>query len=96
MVTYVTLMKLTDKGIAGIKEAPQRVHDAVRLLESMGGKLISFHVVMGEYDYVGVAELPSDEAAAAYVLKLAATGNVRTTGMKAFNLDAFAGIVAKV
>lgn len=96
MVTYVNLMKLTDKGIATIKESPQRVRDGVKLLESMGGKLISFHVVMGEYDFVGVAQLPSDEVAAAYALKLAATGTVRTTSFKAFDMDEFAGMVAKV
>lgn len=33
-----------------------------------GGKLTSFYMVMGEYDYVGIGEAPSDEVQAAFML----------------------------
>jgi uncharacterized protein with GYD domain len=30
----------------------------------MGGKLIGFYLTMGEYEYVGLGEAPSDEVTA--------------------------------
>jgi uncharacterized protein with GYD domain len=50
MATYISLMKLTDEGVRNIKEAPQRVANAIKALEAMGGKLIGMYSVMGEYD----------------------------------------------
>jgi uncharacterized protein with GYD domain len=89
-------MKLTDVGIKEIKDAPKRIQEAVKTLEAMGGKLIAFYMVMGEYDYVGIAEVPSDEAAAAFLLGLGAGGTVRTTTLKAFTMEQFAAIVRKL
>jgi len=60
-------MKLTDQGIKDIKNAPQRTADNVKRFEAMGGKLIGFYTVMGEYDYVGIAEAPNDEVAMTFM-----------------------------
>jgi uncharacterized protein with GYD domain len=59
----------------------------------MGGKLLGFYLVMGEYDYVAIGEFPSDEAAATFQLGLAAQGNVTTKTLKAFTTEEFAKIV---
>jgi len=87
MPTYITLMKLTDQGIREIKEAPQRIAEQIKKLESMGGKLVAFYAVMGDYDYVGIAETPSDEVAMSFLLGLGSAGNVRTTTLKAFSTE---------
>jgi uncharacterized protein with GYD domain len=89
MPTYVCLMNLTEKGVADIKNSPETIGNGIELLEKMGGKLLSLHLVMGAYDYVGIAELPSDEVAAAFLLRLGADGLVRTTTLKAFSVDQF-------
>ena len=39
---------------------------------------------MGEYDYVAIGEMPSDEVAMRFLLSLGALGNVRTTTLRAF------------
>lgn len=96
MPTYISLMKLTDQGIKDIKGAPSRVEAAAKGLEAMGGKLLNFYAVMGDYDYVGVAEAPDDETVMTYMLGLGVAGNVRTTTLKAFDKDQFADIVGKV
>ncbi len=96
MPTYVSLMSLTDKGIKEIKDAPQRIEQAFKNLEAMGGKLIGFYSVMGEYDYVGIAEAPSDEVAATYMLALGAAGTVRTKTLRAFTTEEFAKIVGNL
>jgi len=89
-------MRLTDQGVRDIKNAPQRVAEAVKALEAMGGRLISFYTVMGEYDYVGIAEAPSDEVAMAFLLGLGLAGNVRTTTLKAFTTEELARIIKKL
>jgi len=96
MPIFISLMNLTDQGIRDIKNAPQRLQEAVKGLEALGGKLIGFYTVMGEYDYVGIAEAPSDEVAMAFLLGLGAAGNVRTTTLKAFKVEQLAEIVKKM
>lgn len=93
---FVCLMKLTDQGVKEIKNAPKRIQEAIKNLEAMGGKLTAFYMVMGEYDYVGIAEVPSDEVAAAFLLGLGSSGYVRTTTLKAFTTEQLAAIVKKL
>jgi uncharacterized protein with GYD domain len=96
MPTYVALMKLTEQGAKDIKNAPKRSQDFIKGLEAMGGKLLGFYFVMGEYDYVGIAEAPSDEVALTFLMGLAANGNVKTTTLKAFKLEEFSSLVKKL
>jgi len=94
MVTYILLMKLTDKGIVDMKNSPKRVADAMRLWESLGGHTIGVYMTMGDYDFVALGEGPDDQAAATFALALGAAGTVHTTSLKAFNLDEAKQIVA--
>jgi len=96
MPIYISLMKLTDQGIKDIKNAPQRTADNVKRFEAMGGKLIGFYTVMGEYDYVGIAEAPNDEVAMTFMLGMGSAGNVRTTTLKAFTTEQLAKMVNKL
>ena len=96
MPTYVILMNLTDQGVKSIKEAPARIQATAKAVEATGGKLVSFYVTMGQYDYVAIAEGPTDENAMAQLLALGQQGNVRTTTLKAFNQEQFAGILQKL
>ena len=58
--------------------------------------MIGFYLTMGQYDYVVIAEGPSDEVALMQLLGLGAAGNVRTTTLKAFTKEEFAEIVKKL
>ena len=96
MPTYIGLYKLTDQGIKAIKEAPGRVEAAIKGAEKMGGKVIGFYVVTGEYDYIAIGEFPSDEVAAAFSMAIGSLGNARLTTLRAFTRDEFAAIVKKL
>ena len=96
MPRYIALMKLTEQGIKDIKNAPQRLEKAAAAIGAMGGKLVDFYTVMGEYDYVAVAEFPNDEAGMTFLLTLGSQGNVRTTTLKAFDTQQFAELVKKI
>ena len=94
MPRYVALMKLTKAGLDDIKNATERVKAAEKIIEGMGGKLLDFYMVMGEYDYVAISEFPSDEVAMTFLLGLGADGFVRTTTLKAFSREEYGGFIS--
>jgi uncharacterized protein with GYD domain len=96
MPHYVTLYKLTEQGIKDIKNSPERTAEGIKTFEEMGGKVLGFYSTLGEYDYVGIAEAPSDEVGMTFLLGLLAQGNVRTTTLKAFTMEEFAEIIGKL
>ena len=96
MQTYILLLKLTDQGIKDIAKGPRRIEQAAARLEAMGGHLLDFYMVMGDYDYVAIGTLPSDEAAATFLLALGSQGDVRTTTLKAFTRKEFTAMVNKL
>lgn len=90
------MMKYTDQGIKDIKNTAQRTQANIKALEVMGGKVNAIFACMGEYDLIGFGEAPNDEVATAMALMISAQGTVRTTTVKAFLMDQFAGIVKKL
>jgi uncharacterized protein with GYD domain len=96
MPIYVMLMNLTDQGAKNIKEAPQRIKEGIKAHQDMGGKLLGFYVLMGEYDYLAIGEAPNDESALAFSMALSSQGSVRTTTLKAFTAEQVAGLVGKL
>jgi uncharacterized protein with GYD domain len=53
------------------------------MVEKAGGKM-QLYYTLGEYDWVMVVEVPSDDAMAAILLCLGSMGNVRTRTLKAW------------
>lgn len=96
MPSYIVLMKLTEQGAKGIKDAPGRIESGIKAFEAAGGKVHGFYTLMGEYDYVAIGEAPSDEVAATFSLRLCSIGNVKTTTLRAFTQEEFAGLVKKL
>jgi uncharacterized protein with GYD domain len=85
MPTYILLGGYTEKGVATMKESPQRLDGARKLAKSLGAKLTDFYLTMGGPDFVVMLEAPDDETVAKFVLNAAAKGAVRTTTLKAFS-----------
>lgn len=96
MATYVCLMKMTDKGMKNIKNTPQRIQEGIEGVKAMGGKVTSFYLTMGDYDFVSIAEFPDDEVAMTYLMGLGSLGNVRTTTLKAFTTEQISEMVGKL
>src|SRR4030042_1141805 len=96
MVRMVLLLKLTEQGAKDIKAAPQRIEQAIKTFEKMGGKVLGFYIITGEYDYIAIGEMPSDEVCLTFVAGLTAQGNVRATTCRAYSQQEFAAIIAKL
>ncbi|OGO30438.1 MAG: hypothetical protein A2Z29_05240 [Chloroflexi bacterium RBG_16_56_11] len=96
MVRNILLMKLTEQGAKDIKGAPQRIEQAIKTFEKMGGKVLGFYVITGEYDYIAIGEMPNDEVGLTFVLGLTAQGNVKVTTCHAYTQQEFAGAIGKL
>ncbi len=96
MPAYICLSKYTQKGLADIRNAPERFKGTGPLAESMGIRSIGTWVTMGEYDMVSIVEAPDDLTMAAFILTVAGTGNVTTQTMVAFSIDQLAQIVSRL
>ncbi len=96
MTTYVLLASWTERGLRDIKDSPQRLDTAKKMLQDMGGSIKSFFMTMGEYDIVAIYEAPDDAVAARFVIQLGQLGDVRTRTLKAFPAAAYRAIVASL
>ena len=96
MPSYLSLINLTEQGIANVKDSPERVDAWKQAVEAAGGRMIFFYMTMGEYDFATLIEMPNDEAAASVLLALGARGSVRSKTMRAFTEEEYRGIVGNL
>ena len=96
MNTSIILFKLTEQGAKNIKDAPQRIEKAFKTTEAMGGKILGFYATLGEYDYVAIGQMPSDEVLMTFLLGLGSLGNVKSTTLKAATKEEFVALVKKL
>lgn len=93
MATYIALATLTDQGVRNMKDLSQRLKNAEDTFASMGARLKDVYMVMGQYDYVVVAEAPDDETMARIAVTISGQGNVRTQTFRAFTRDEMSEMV---
>jgi uncharacterized protein with GYD domain len=84
MPTYVLLVRFTDQGIRGVKDAPERIAAVEKLLGQVGARMSEIYLTMGRYDYVAVMEAPDDETVTKAALAVGSLGNVRTETLRAY------------
>ena len=83
MPIYISQGRYTRDAIKGMIAKPEDRSEAVgKLLNDVGGKLLSYYLTFGEYDFLLICEAPNEQAIASAVLTAAAGGgvsDVRTT-----------------
>jgi len=85
MATFIVLLDFTDKGIRNLKDSPQRADAFNEFAEKAGAKIVAQYWTIGSHDGVFIMEAPSEDKAASVLLHLGASGNVRTTTLRAFD-----------
>lgn len=93
MVKYVSLLRFTEKGSAGIKDSTQRAESFTLALAGTGVEVVGQYWTMGGYDGVLILEAESEEKILHYLSELSATGAVQPETMRAFDADEFNAIV---
>ena len=78
MALYMAQFAYTAEALATMAKNPQDRSAPVRAVaEKLGGRLINFYYCFGEYDGVGLIELPDDTAASALALAAVSPGHLR-------------------
>lgn len=93
MANFLVLGNWTEQGIKNVTEAPNRIKTTHSIVEKVGGKMQLFYT-LGDYDFVMLVELPTDEAAVAVLARLGSMGNVRTKTLKAWTEEEGAKILS--
>jgi uncharacterized protein with GYD domain len=93
---YISLMRWTSKGMAGLPGWRERVEEGERIIQEAGGELVGVYVTMGRYDVVEIFEAPSDEIAVEILMKLQRFGAEHTETLRAFTRDEAAEIVRRL
>ena len=96
MPHYISLMRWTTAGRAGLPAWRDRVEDGERLIEEAGGTLVGVWVTLGRYDVVEVFDAPDDETALEIVTKLGAGGGEDTETLRAFTREEAEEIIRKL
>ena len=83
MPIYITQGRYTRDAVKGMIVKPEDRADAVgRSIAKAGGRLIGYYLTFGDYDFLTIAEAPSNVQMAAVLLAAASGGGVtdlRTT-----------------
>ena len=96
MSHYILLLNWTDQGIRNVKDTIKRADAFRSYLEKKGGKLTDIFYTFGQYDLVMIVELPNDNEAMSVLLGTGSLGNIRSTTLKAFNLEETRKIVENI
>ena len=95
MATYVILYRFTAQGLKDVKRTVERGEEARKQNEARGFKFIGMYWTQGRYDLVAIVDAPSEEAAMASMLNIAAMGNVSSESLRAFTAEEMRKIVAQ-
>lgn len=83
MAYYLLQVAYTPEGTAALISNPQDRSAAVRApIEKLGGKMERFWLAFGDYDVVGIVDMPNNVSAAAFAMAVSAGGSckaVKTT-----------------
>ena len=96
MPHYVTLMRWTSQGIAGLPAWRERVEEGQRVIEAAGGTLVGVYVTLGRYDVVEIFEAPDDDIAVEILMKLQRYGAEHTETLRAFTREEAETIVKRL
>ena len=96
MPHYISLMRWTSQGMAGLPGWRERVEEGERVIQAAGGRLVGVYVTLGRYDVVEIFEAPDDELAAEILLKLQRLGAEHTETLRAFTREEAESIIRRL
>ena len=96
MAHYVTLMRWTTQGYAGLPKWRERIEEGEQIIAEAGGKLVGVYVTLGRYDVVEIFDAPDDERAVEILMKLQRHGAEHTETLRAFMRDEAEAIVRRL
>ena len=96
MPHYITLMRWTSQGFAGLPGWRERVEEGEQIIREAGGTPVGVYVTIGHYDVVEIFDAPDDDVAMEILMKLNRYGAEHTETLRAFTREEAEGIVRRL
>ena len=96
MAIYVMLGNLKSAAFEKFSSIEDRDMKAKKVIESLGGKMISLYYTFGRYDFVVIIDMPSKENMVKFLSIIAKFGTVRTQTLETIPADMFYKIATEV
>jgi uncharacterized protein with GYD domain len=96
MPHYISLMRWTSQGLAGLPAWRERVEEGERIIKDAGGSLIGVYVTLGRYDVVEIFECADDDTAAEILMKLQRHGAEHTETLRGFTREEAEAIIRRL
>ncbi len=96
MPHYISLMRWTSQGLAGLPAWRERIEEGERAIAASGGNLVGVWVTLGRYDVVEIFEAPDDETAAEILMKLQRYGGEHTETLRGFTREEAEEIIRRI
>lgn len=96
MAGYVGLFRCTEKGMADIKQLPERIRQTKKAAGRMGITTVGIWLTTGDYDLVGVFDAPDEQTMTTFMLTLEKQGEVRGQLMRAMGEEELPQVVGKM
>lgn len=95
MQRYVSLMRLTDKGLSKLRDSEERRRISEERIAALGGRSLAFYMTVGRYDFVQVFEMPDNASMMQYVLTARRDGFVDPLILPAFDTETCGEIIGR-
>lgn len=96
MTIYVMLGNLKSSAFEKFDNIEERDKKARKVIESLGGKMISLFYTFGRYDFVVIMDMPTKESLVKFLAILAKFGTVRTETLETISPDIMYKIAQEV
>ncbi|MDD1692164.1 MAG: GYD domain-containing protein [Methanoregula sp.] len=96
MTIYVTLGNLKSTAFEKFDSIEERDQKAKKIIESLGGKMISLFYTFGRYDFVAIIDMPTKESVVKFLAIVAKFGTVQTETLETVSPDMFYKIAQEI
>ena len=96
MTIYVMLGNLKSSAFEKFDSIEERDQKAKKIIESLGGKMISLFYTFGRYDFVAIIDMPTKESVVKFLAIVAKFGTVQTETLETVSPDMFYKIAKEI
>jgi uncharacterized protein with GYD domain len=89
MTIYVMLGNLKSSAFEKFDSIEERDQKAKKIIESLGGNMLSLFYTFGQYDFVAIIDMPTKESLVKFLAIVAKFGTVRTETLETISPDTF-------
>ena len=95
MPVFVMLSTIGPDGFHKLNTQPERLREVNEEVEALGVRILHQYALLGQYDFINIIDAPDDVTVAKLATKLAARGTMKTTTIKAIDVDDYIASLAR-